>query len=104
LATTALAIVPAGVAVTGVSFLNVAFTTMRQQLPPPELRGRVIAASRTLAWAGLPLGAVLGGAAGQAFGLPVVYTGASATIVAMALLLTATSLWDRQAAAGGAAA
>jgi len=104
LATTALAIVPAGVAVTGVSFLNVAFTTMRQQLPPPELRGRVIAASRTLAWAGLPLGAVLGGAAGQAFGLPVVYTGASATIVAMAFVLTATSLWRRQGVAGGAAA
>ncbi|MBS1195901.1 MAG: major facilitator superfamily 1 [Actinobacteria bacterium] len=104
LLTTVLAILPAGVAVTGVSFLNVAFTTMRQQLPPPELRGRVIAASRTLAWAGLPLGAVLGGAAGQAFGLPAVYAGASAAIVAMSLALTATGLWGRRAAAEGPAA
>jgi hypothetical protein len=91
--TTLWAIFPAGLAVTGVSFLNVAFTTLRQQLPPPELRGRVIAASRTLAWAGLPVGAVLGGAAGQAFGLPAVYVGSAATITAMAFLLGATSLW-----------
>ncbi len=91
--TTIVAIFPAGLAVTGVSFLNVAFTTLRQQLPPPQLRGRVIAASRTLAWAGLPVGAVLGGAAGQAFGLPVVYGGASLTIVAMALALTGTTIW-----------
>jgi len=91
--TTLWAIFPAGLAVTGVSFLNVAFTTLRQQLPPPELRGRVIAASRTLAWAGLPLGAVLGGVAGEAFGLPAVYIGSAATITGMALLLCATSLW-----------
>jgi MFS family permease len=91
--TTLWAVFPAGLAVTGVSFLNVAFTTLRQQLPPPELRGRVIAASRTLAWAGLPLGAVLGGAAGEAFGLPAVYSGSATTIVLMALLLSGTSLW-----------
>ena len=101
--TTALAVLPAGVAVTGVSFLNVAFTTMRQQLPPPELRGRVIAASRTLSWAGLPLGAVLGGAAGEAFGLPPVYAGASVAIVGMSLVLTTTSLWHGRPAAGGPA-
>jgi MFS family permease len=91
--TTLWAIFPAGFAVTGVSLLNVAFTTLRQQLPPPELRGRVIAASRTLAWAGLPLGAVVGGVAGEAFGLPVVYTGSAAPIAAMALVLCTTSLW-----------
>jgi len=91
--TTLWAVFPAGLAVTGVSFLNVAFTTLRQQLPPPELRGRVIAASRTLAWAGLPLGAVLGGAAGEAFGLPAVYTASASLITGMAFLLCATSLW-----------
>lgn len=95
-ATTIVGILPAGLAVTGVSFLNVAFTTLRQQLPPPQLRGRVIAASRTLSWAGLPLGAVLGGAAGQAFGLPWVYGGASAAIVLMALALTGSALWRWQ--------
>lgn len=91
--TTLWAIFPAGLAVTGVSFLNVAFTTLRQQLPPPGLRGRVIAASRTLAWAGLPVGALMGGAAGEAFGLRAVYLGSATAITAMALLLCATSLW-----------
>ena len=60
---TVAAVFPAGLAVIGVSFVNVTFTTLRQQLPPAELRGRVIAASRTLSWAGLPVGAALGGAA-----------------------------------------
>lgn len=97
--TTVLGILPAGLAVTGVSFLNVAFTTLRQELPPAQLRGRVIAASRTLAWAGLPLGAVLGGAAGQAFGLPMVYGGASLSIVAIAMALTGTTIWRARQAA-----
>lgn len=91
--TTVWAVFPAGLAVTGVSLLNVAFTTLRQELPPPQLRGRVIAASRTLSWAGLPLGAVLGGAAGEAFGLPVVYIVSASAIAGTALLLTFTSLW-----------
>lgn len=90
--TTMIAILPAGFAVTGVSFLNVAFTTLRQELPPPALLGRVIAASRTLAWAGLPVGALIGGAAGEALGLPAVYIGASAGIVALAAGLSFTSL------------
>ncbi|MBN2114362.1 MAG: MFS transporter [Acidimicrobiia bacterium] len=91
---TVTAVFPAGLAVTGVSFVNVAFTTLRQQLPPPELRGRVIAASRTLSWAGLPLGAALGGAAAEVFGLGPVYIGASAGIVAFALALVTGSLWE----------
>jgi MFS family permease len=91
--TTIAAVFPAGLAVTGVSFINVTFTTLRQQLPPPELRGRVIAASRTLSWAGLPLGAVLGGAAAEAFGLGPLYLGAAGAIVILGAALTATSLW-----------
>jgi hypothetical protein len=87
------AVFPAGLAVAGVSFVNVAFTTMRQQLPPPRLRGRVIAASRTLSWAGLPLGATLGGAAGQRFGVGPVYAGAAGAIVITTLLLGLTRLW-----------
>ena len=90
---TVAAIFPAGLAVIGVSFINVTFTTLRQQLPPAELRGRVIAASRTLSWAGLPVGAALGGAAAEAFGVRPVYLASSAAIVAIALLLTTGSLW-----------
>lgn len=95
---TVAAVFPAGLAVTGVSFINVTFTTLRQQLPPPELRGRVIAASRTLSWAGLPLGAALGGAAAQAFGVVPVYLASAGAIVAVALLLTTGSLWRISAA------
>jgi len=101
---TVTAVFPAGLAVTGVSFVNVAFTTLRQELPPPELRGRVIAASRTLSWAGLPLGAALGGAAAEAFGVGPVYTGASAGIVALALTLVTGSLWQIRGGAPEASA
>jgi hypothetical protein len=87
------AVFPAGLAVTGVSFVNVAFTTMRQQLPPPRLRGRVIAASRTLSWAGLPVGATLGGAAGQRFGVGTVYAWAAGAIVITAAVLVLSRLW-----------
>ena len=90
---TVAAVFPAGLAVTGVSFVNVTFTTLRQQLPPPELRGRVIAASRTLSWAGLPVGAALGGAAAQAFGVGPVYVASAGTIVAVSLALVTGSLW-----------
>jgi hypothetical protein len=95
---------PAGLAVTGVSFVNVAFTTLRQELPPPELRGRVIAASRTLAWAGLPVGAALGGAAAESFGVGAVYLGSAAAVVAIGLALTRSSLWRVRGGAGAAAA
>ncbi len=90
---TVAAIFPAGLAVIGVSFINVTFTTLRQQLPPPELRGRVIAASRTLSWAGLPLGAALGGAAAQAFGVGPVYVACAGAILAVSVVLTTGSLW-----------
>jgi MFS family permease len=99
--TTVAAIFPAGLAVTGVSFINVTFTTLRQQLPPAELRGRVIAASRTLSWAGLPVGAALGGAAAEAFGVNAVYLASAGAIVVLAAALTGTSLWRVDAAAPG---
>ncbi|HSR14535.1 MAG TPA: MFS transporter, partial [Gemmatimonadales bacterium] len=87
------AIVPAGVAVAGVSFTNVAFTTLRQQLPPPDLLGRVISASRTISWAGIPVGAALGGRLAEAFGITGVYLGASTALVGTALAVGLTRLW-----------
>ena len=98
-ATTALAILPAGVAVTGVSFTNVAFTTLRQAITPPEYLGRVIAASRTLSWAGLPIGATLGGALGETVGLDVLYSTAAGLLIAIAVLLSASTLWKVTAGA-----
>ncbi len=92
LGSTLAAIVPSGVAVAGVSFTNVAFTTLRQQLPPPELLGRVISASRTISWAGIPVGAALGGRLAEACGVPAIYTGASAVLLAMAIVVAMTGL------------
>ncbi|MCB2223013.1 MAG: MFS transporter [Actinobacteria bacterium] len=94
------ATVPAGAAVTGVSLANVAFFTLRQQLPPEAMRGRVIAASRTLAWAGIPVAAALGGLLGEAIGVLPVYVGASLVLLAVAALLVLTSLWTYRAASG----
>jgi hypothetical protein len=55
--------------------------------------GRVIAASRTLAWAGLPLGPVLGGALAERVGLALVYGFASGILIVIALVLVAGALW-----------
>lgn len=48
---------------------NVNTTTLMQQRTPAELMGRVASAFRTLAFAGVPLGALLGGAVATAWGL-----------------------------------
>jgi len=90
------AIIPAGIAVAGVSVANVAFFTLRQTVPPQRLRGRVIAASRTLSWAGIPIGAGLGGFLGDALGLKAVYLGASMTLLLVASLLVLTKLWTQR--------
>ncbi|MCJ7724826.1 MAG: MFS transporter [Acidimicrobiia bacterium] len=93
----ALATLPAGIAVAGVSLANVAFFTLRQQIPPQEMLGRVVAASRTLAWAGIPFAAAVGGALGDAVGVKPVYLGASAILLIVAALLTRTDLWRHRA-------
>ena len=88
-----LAIIPAGMAITGVTWVNVALVTMRQQLAPPEQMGRVIAASRTFAWAGLPVGAALGGMLAGIFGVVPVYIVGASSVVVVAILLMRTALY-----------
>ena len=95
------AIIPAGIAVTGVTWVNVALVTMRQQLAPPDQMGRVISASRTFAWAGLPVGAALGGVAAGVFGVVTVYIVGSSGVIIVALLLTQTALFRDPVMAGG---
>jgi len=87
------ATVPAGAAVTGVSLANVAFFTLRQQVPPARLLGRVISASRTISWAGVPLGAAVGGTLGDIIGLEPIYIGASTILLVVAALLMLSTLW-----------
>jgi len=91
-ASVVVAALPAGVSVAGVSLTNVAFSTLRQQIPPAELLGRVIAATRTFAWAGLPVGAALGGVLGERVGPQAVYIAASFSIITVGALLAGTRL------------
>jgi len=87
------AIIPAGMAITGVTWVNVALVTMRQQLAPPEQMGRVIAASRTFAWAGLPIGAAVGGMLAAIYGVVPVYIVGASGVVVVAILLMRTALY-----------
>ncbi|MFF5299478.1 MFS transporter [Streptomyces sp. NPDC013161] len=66
-----LAVVAAALAVFGFMGMvwNVNTTTLMQQRAPADMLGRVSSAFRTLAVAGAPLGALLGGAAATAWGL-----------------------------------
>ncbi|MEE9176910.1 MAG: hypothetical protein V3U46_00625 [Acidimicrobiia bacterium] len=43
--------------------------SLRQALTPDELRGRVAGSARLLAWGAQPLGALLGGILGTAYGV-----------------------------------
>ncbi len=96
------AIIPAGVAITGVTWVNVALVTLRQRLAPQDQMGRVIAASRTFAWAGLPLGAAIGGILAGWFGVIPVYLVGSSAVIVVAAILTRTALFrDRVMAVRG---
>jgi MFS family permease len=88
------AIIPAGMAITGVTWVNVALVTMRQQLAPPEQMGRVIAASRTFAWAGLPVGAAVGGMLAGIYGVVPVYIVGASGVIVVAILLMRTALYQ----------
>ncbi|TDE91668.1 MFS transporter [Occultella glacieicola] len=71
--------------VIGAAFVVVGFTNivgnvitraMRQRLIPDALLGRVGGASATVTYGTMPIGALLGGVVGEAFGLPAVFLGA----------------------------
>jgi predicted MFS family arabinose efflux permease len=93
-----LAFVPVGTVLVGVSWVNVALATLRQRLTPPELLGRVAAASRTIAWAGIPAGGVIGGLIGEAIGLGSLYRAAAIVVIGITIALAATDLWRRPVA------
>jgi predicted MFS family arabinose efflux permease len=52
-----------------ISLWNVTHVSLRQQLVPNELRGRVAASNRLITWGSLPTGAALGGAVATLYGL-----------------------------------
>jgi len=57
---------------------NVVFGSIRQRIVPNHLLGRVMASFRVISWGSIPLGALLGGIIGQAFGLTAVFLSAAA--------------------------
>jgi len=98
------AVIPFGIAMTGVSISQVAFVTLRQRLTPPQLLGRVISASRTIAWGGIPVGLMIGAPIGDAVGLRPLFVGSGVMITAIAAALVLGPLWskvDPPPAAGG---
>ena len=75
------AVVPAGISIGGVSWVNIAFVTMRQRITPETMIGRVTAASRTLSYLLIPVGAAFGGVGVDTIGLVEIYLiGATVTV------------------------
>jgi MFS family permease len=96
--------VPAGIGVAGVGIANIAIVTLRQRLSPPDMLGRVVAASRTISWSLIPVGAAIGGALADAVGLLPVYIAGAGAVVAAALLLMRTAVWNEPALAASRSA
>jgi len=71
---------------------NVVFGSIRQRIVPNHLLGRVMASFRVISWGSIPLGALLGGIIGQAFGVTAVFLSAAASHAL--LLLSRTILTD----------
>jgi predicted MFS family arabinose efflux permease len=85
----ALAVLSAAVVVAGVATAGV-----RQRLVPDDMAGRVVAATRVLAFGAAPLGALAGGALARTWGLRAPYAfGAAAILVATALARPALRPW-----------
>ncbi len=71
---------------------NVVSVSLRQSLTPDELRGRVSGSARLLAWGTQPLGALLGGILGTAYGVRApFFVGAVAYAVMLVVTWTITS-------------
>jgi len=73
----------------GLTVFNVHQTGLRQALVPDHLRGRATATSRVLVTALIPVGALLGGIAGEVIGLR-----ATLMIAALGELLAAFWIWN----------
>jgi MFS family permease len=81
---------------------NVAYQSLRQRVVPDRLLGRVVATFRMLGWGALPLGALIGGFIGEAFGLQAVFI--SATVATLLLAPARVLITSERIAAAEAAA
>jgi MFS family permease len=66
---------------------NVVLESLRQQLVPDRLLGRVIGAFRLFSYGAVPLGALVGGVLARSFGLPAPFLVAGVAIPVMTLLI-----------------
>jgi predicted MFS family arabinose efflux permease len=72
----------------GVMVINVNAVSLRQSLTPDELQGRVNASGRWIAWASIPIGAVVGGVLASTIDLrPTILVSAIAASLAFLLLV-----------------
>jgi MFS family permease len=104
LALTADPFIVGGVLALGGLFLgafNPVFVALRMRIVPGHLLGRVVASFRLLGMGTLPLGALLGGFLGEAFGLTAVFV--SAAILTIVLLPARLVITDARIAAVEAA-
>lgn len=89
------AIITLSVAFIGVPWLNIALVTMRQVYTPKDMLGRVISASRAVAWSSLPVGAMLSGVlADRVFGFRTTAMIGPGLLVLAALVLMRSALWS----------
>lgn len=82
------------VAFMGLVWANVSMTTMRQLYTPDHLLGRVTATARAIAWGTLPIGALFGTALADRIGLLTIVRVGPVFIVAFALFLISTAVWN----------
>lgn len=80
-------------AFSAVPLLSVAYATLRQQLTPDELLGRVATASRAVAWTTLPIGALLGAAVSDLTDFGLVVRAAPFGLLIIGLALMRTVVW-----------
>lgn len=77
----------------GVMVWNVIVVSLRQSITPDALLGRVNSCYRLLAWGTMPVGALLGGAIGEALGLRAVFV--TAAVLAASATLGLRAVTDR---------
>lgn len=74
----------------GIVVFNITMVSFRQRLVPNRILGRVVASQRVIMWGTAPLGALAGGALGQAIGVrSTLWVAAASSVPAIAILLAA---------------
>lgn len=76
-----------GLVTAGIVTFNVPALAVRQEVTPDRLLGRVVSSFRVVGWAGVPLGALLGGVVTDLAGVRTAYLTAAAMLVVVTVLM-----------------